>query len=278
MSIPNLITYKQIDQIEDIDKVVELQASIWSREIVSPQPQLIASIHHGGIVMGAFVEEMLVGFCYGFAGFKDGESYLISHMTGILPSYQNSGIGYQLKIKQREWAINLGYKKIVWTYDPLEIRNGYFNMSKLGAYSKRYIPSYYGELNDKLNKGLPSDRLLIEWDICSKRVEDAIFNLKKDHINVEAKTLLHCDQRNEYPSPELIDMKLEQNYQRYRVPVPTNIQFLKQRNPDLAKAWRYALRTTLSEALSSGYSITGVQKQHHSNIHFYILENSTVEG
>ena len=97
MSNRNRITYRLIEQLEDMDKVVKLQAEIWSSEIVSPLPQLVAAIHHGGIIVGAFAGEMLVGFCYGFAGFKNEEAYLVSHMTGILPEYQKAGIGYHLK-------------------------------------------------------------------------------------------------------------------------------------------------------------------------------------
>lgn len=272
------ITYKRIDQLEDINKVVALQVDIWSQDVVSPQPQLVASINHGGLVIGAFAGEQLVGFCYGFAGFNDGEAYLVSHMTGILPEYQNRGIGYELKIKQREWAINTGYKKIVWTYDPLEIRNGYFNLCKLGAYSKRYIPSYYGEMKDKLNKGLPTDRLLIEWDICSKRVENAIFTSGSNHTNNEYQLLLNWEHGIEFPTPLPLEHNFDLSQNGYRVPVPSNIQFIKQHNSDVAFAWRYAVRTSLSNALSCGYIIKRVQKEQDADIHFYVVENTLTEG
>lgn len=277
MSLLNSITYKRIVEIEDINKVVELQAEIWSPDVVSPQPQLVASIHHGGIIIGAFSDEKLVGFCYGFAGFKDGEAYLISHMAGILPDYQNAGIGYQLKIKQREWAIDYGYKKMVWTYDPLEIRNGYFNICKLGAYSNRYISAYYGEMNDKLNKGLPTDRLEIEWDICSKRVEDAIHGSLQNQTVSQYELLLNFDHANGYPTPRPLKIKIEESQAGYRVPVPSNIQQIKQQHPDTASAWRYAVRAAITEAFSCGYRITGVQRERNSKIHFYILENKSVE-
>lgn len=269
--------YKRIEQLEDIDKVVELQAEIWSPDIVSPKPQLLASVHNGGIVIGAYDGEKLVGFCYGFPGYKDGEAYLVSHMTGILPGYQNSGIGYQLKLQQREWAINFGYKKIVWTFDPLEIRNGYFNFCKLGAYSKRYIPSYYGELKDKLNQGLPSDRLLVEWEI-SRPLEDSIFSFEKYQPNTKYELLLNWNQEDEYPTPEPLEIRLEQNQHGFRVPVPSNIQFIKKHNTDLAQLWRYALRTTITKALLSGYTITNVDKESSSIVHFYILEKLIVDG
>jgi predicted GNAT superfamily acetyltransferase len=272
VSLLDVVTYKRIEELEDVNKVVELQSDIWSRDVVSPQPQLLASIHHGGIIIGAFVKEILVGFCYGFAGFKENEAYLVSHMTGILPDYQNAGIGYQLKVMQRDWAINYGYNRMVWTFDPLEIRNGYFNVCKLGAYSKCYIPSYYGEMKDKLNKGLPSDRLLIVWDLRSKRVEDAVIQSKITKTEKEYKLLLNWEQLAEYTVPIMPQKKIEKTQGGYRVPVPTNIQSIKQQNSELALAWRYAVRAAISEAFANGFRITGVQKEQNSTIHFYILE------
>ncbi|NHM31300.1 GNAT family N-acetyltransferase [Neobacillus terrae] len=271
MNRTDSITYREIKNLEDIHEVVLLQSDIWSDEVVSPLPQLVASIHHGGIIIGAYVEDRLVGFCFGFAGFKNGESYLVSHMAGVRPEYQNCGVGFQLKIKQREWAIAYGYQKIVWTYDPLEVRNGFFNLCKLGAYSRTYLSSYYGEMEDKLNKGLPSDRLLIEWDICSIRVEKALHGELPYQSDYEI--LLQPD--GEYPSQ--VEKKFNTKQKGYLVSVPTDIQRLKQTNFDAAKFWRFALRSLLNDALLKGYVITGVKKNTDSMIHYYILENKRLE-
>jgi predicted GNAT superfamily acetyltransferase len=275
MNQTNLITYKTIEDLADINDIVSLQSDIWSQDSVSPLPQLVASIHHGGILIGAYSDNRLIGFCYGFAGYKNGEVYLISHMAAVRPEYQNLGVGYQLKIKQREWAVAYGYQKIVWTYDPLEVRNGYFNLCKLGAYSKTYIPSYYGEMQDKLNKGLPADRLVIEWDICSHRVEKVILGVMpypKDH-NYEI--LLHADQDTEYPNR--IEKRSIPQGDGYLVAVPTSIQLLKQTNLEIAKAWRLAIRDVISEALLDEFVITGVQKVPNSPIQYYVLEKKSLE-
>lgn len=274
MNIIDSITYKPIEDLEDINAVVSLQADIWGQDVVSPLPQLVASIHHGGVIIGAFSEEKLIGFCYGFAGFQNGEHYLISHMAAIRPEYQNAGIGFQLKAKQREWAISFGYRKIVWTYDPLEVRNGFFNLCKLGAYSRTYLSAYYGEMPDKLNKGLPSDRLLIEWDICSNRVEKAINGQGPPNRGLDYKTLLQTE--GEYPLR--VDGNIDERQNGYLVPVPFNIQTIKQTNLDAARAWRYALREVLSEAISKDFVLSGVKKEPGSTYHFYILENKTLEA
>lgn len=271
MSVKDSIIYKKIESLSDIREVVELQSDIWGQDVVSPLPQLVASIHHGGVIIGSFFNDKLVGFCYGFAGIKGKEQYLVSHMTGIRQEFQNVGIGYQLKLKQREWALANGYEKIIWTYDPLEVRNGFFNLCKLGAYSKIYHPSYYGDMPDKLNKGLPSDRLLIEWDIGSIRVERALKG-ELPQKDGEYMKLLHID--GEYPG------KLEETNFKEKsiclIPVPTEIQEVKRTNLEAAIAWRFALREVLLKALKNGFVITGVRKVSNSAIQYYLLENRMV--
>lgn len=279
MGLVKNIIYKKIEDLKEIDKVVDIQAKIWGKDTVSPKPQLIASIHHGGIVIGAFDGEKLVGFCYGFPGFKDGETYLISHMAGILEGYQNGGIGFQLKVKQRDWAMKYGYKKIVWTFDPLEIRNGYFNLNKLGAYSKRYFASYYGEMEDKLNKGLPTDRLLIEWEICSKPVERTLLSEREKQIESAYKLLFGWKEgEGNFPIPVETELIVSQQEYGYLVPVPSGIQVIKKQTSEGAYAWRYAIRAAISVAFSKGFVITGVKRNPNSKIHFYILENKLAEG
>jgi predicted GNAT superfamily acetyltransferase len=273
MTIIHSITYKQIEDLENINEVVSLQGDIWGHDVATPLPQLVASIHHGGIIIGAFTEEELIGFCYGFPGFKNGRFYLISHMAAIRPEYQNTGIGFQLKLKQREWALSYGYQKMVWTYDPLEVRNGFFNLSKLGAYSRTYLSAYYGEMPDKLNKGLPSDRLLIEWDIGSNRVEKAINGQWNMDRILDYQILLQTE--GEYPCR--VVGKIDETQNGYLISVPHHIQSMKITNLDAARAWRYAIREVLSEALLMGFILTGVKKERDSIYHYYILENKTLE-
>jgi predicted GNAT superfamily acetyltransferase len=275
MNLTNSITYRTIEDLEDLNEVVTLQSDIWSPDVVSPLPQLVASIHNGGIIIGAYIENKLIGFCYGFPGFKNSNHYLVSHMTGVRPEYQNYGVGYELKLKQREWAIAFGYQKIVWTYDPLEVRNGFFNLCKLGAYSQSYLSSYYGEMQDKLNKGLPADRLFVEWDICTSRVEKAIRGLLSNQIDKDDyEILLNTDEKG---APFIMESELNFQQDSYLVSVPTNIQMLKQTDLDIAMAWRFALRKVFSEAFLNGYFISGVRKVPNSMFHFYVLESKTIK-
>ncbi|PLR79838.1 hypothetical protein CVD25_09700 [Bacillus canaveralius] len=277
MAMTKQIVYKHIQDLKEIEEVVSFQEEIWSRDTVTPLPQLLAACHHGGSVIGAFDHGDLVGFSYGFSGYKDGQPYLISHMTAVNPKYQNLGIGLKLKLKQREWAIEYGYQKIVWTYDPLEARNAYFNLNKLGAYTKTYIESYYGEMNDKLNRGLPTDRLLAEWDICSIRVTNALEGTLQNEFSAKKyQPLLGWRESGDIPIP--LDEVIIANDRGYLVPVPAYFQCLKQVNNEAAKAWRYKLRNVVSDAFSKGYRATGILRNSQSNVHFYIIEHHNTEA
>lgn len=252
--------YKILKRVEEVEEVVALQEEIWGLGTVTPLPQLLASIHNGGVLVGAFQERQLIGFCFGFPGYKDGTSYLVSHMAGVRRTHQNAGIGFGLKLKQREWAIGYGYRTIVWTFDPLEARNGYFNLCKLGGYSRTYVPAYYGELKDNLNTGLPTDRLVIEWDLESDRVERAL-----------AGSVPVDDLETDYELWSDGEKERQSRPKGYLVPVPANIQDIKMNSPDMAMNWRMVVRRALSSALLSGYVLSGVRRSTDSELHYYVL-------
>ncbi len=114
----------------------------------------------------------MIGFCMAIPGLKaGGKTYLHSHMLGVLPDYRNSGVGRTLKLMQRDDALGRGIDLIEWTFDPLEIKNAFFNMERLGAIVRRYVPNQYGTTSSPLHGGLPTDRCIAEWWIASPRVK-----------------------------------------------------------------------------------------------------------
>ena len=127
----------------------------------------------GGQVMGAFdeAESQMAGFAMALPAYREGHTYLHSHMLAVLPKYRNSGLGRRLKLAQREDAIARGIDRMEWTYDPLEIKNAYLNLARLGAISRRYEANFYGPSSSALQGGLPTDRLYAEWWLRSPRVE-----------------------------------------------------------------------------------------------------------
>ena len=161
----------------DFHATVEVQKQVWGfSETDCVAPRLCAVAEEiGGLVLGAFLGEQMIGFSLTFPGVKDGaRPYWHSHMTGVLPEYQNRRIGRQLKLFQRQEAVRAGIDLIEWTFDPLEIRNAFFNIERLGAIVRHFLPNQYSITSSRLHGGLPTDRLVAEWHVTSERVERAI--------------------------------------------------------------------------------------------------------
>ncbi len=129
----------------------------------------------GGQLLGAFDRGKMIAFCLCIPGLKPGgKSFLHSHMLGVLPEYRNTGVGRRLKIEQREYALSVDVDLIEWTFDPLELKNAFFNIERLGAIVRRYVHNQYGTTSSHLHGGLPTDRLVPEWLIRSERVESLL--------------------------------------------------------------------------------------------------------
>jgi predicted GNAT superfamily acetyltransferase len=163
---------------EEFREAVRLQRAIWGFEDVDVAPArlFVVATRIGGQVLGAFDGPRMVGFCIAIPGIqRSGSAYLHSHMLGVLTDYQNRGIGRALKLAQREEALARGIHLIEWTFDPLQLKNAFFNIERLGAIVRRYVHNQYGTTSSPLHGGLPTDRCVAEWWLRSPRVE-AIIN------------------------------------------------------------------------------------------------------
>jgi predicted GNAT superfamily acetyltransferase len=166
-----------IKDLEDFFDTTQVQREVWgfSDTDVVPPRLMTVSTHIGGLVLGAYHGEQMVGFSLSLPGIKPGgKAYWHSHMTGLLPSFQNQGIGRELKLKQRQEAQRAGIDLIEWTFDPLEIRNAHFNIERLGVVIRHFVPNQYGITSSRLHGGLPTDRLIAEWHVNSPRVQAVI--------------------------------------------------------------------------------------------------------
>lgn len=159
--------------IEELRTCVALQKEVWNftdAELV-PLRMFVVAEKVGGQVMGAFDKETMVGFALAIPGNRSGHPYLHSHMLAVRKQYRNHGLGRRLKLFQRDDAVARGIELIEWTFDPLEIKNAYLNIEKLGAITRRYNINQYGITSSPLQGGLPSDRLIAEWWLKSRRVQ-----------------------------------------------------------------------------------------------------------
>lgn len=158
-------------------EAVRLQKEIWGFEDVEllPLRLFVVATKIGGQALGAFDGGRMVGFCLAIPGVKPGgKSYLHSHMLGVLGEYRDHGVGRRLKLAQRDDALARGIDLIEWTFDPLEIKNAYLNIERLGAIVRRYVQNQYGTTTSHLHGGLPTDRCIAEWWIASARAKTII--------------------------------------------------------------------------------------------------------
>ena len=159
---------------EELTQAVGLQREIWGFAEVEllPVRLFVVATKVGGQVFGAFDDGRMVAFLLAIPGMKPGgSSYLHSHMMGVLPEYRNQGVGRMLKLRQRDQAIASGVRLVEWTFDPLELKNAFFNIERLGAIVRRYVLNQYGTTTSHLHGGLPTDRCVAEWHVSTKRVE-----------------------------------------------------------------------------------------------------------
>jgi predicted GNAT superfamily acetyltransferase len=170
---PDAIVIRRCEGLEELRACVALQKDVWNfsdAELV-PLRIFVVAEKVGGQVMGAFEGSEMVGFALSVPGTRSGHIYLHSHMLAVRKDHRNGGLGRRLKLLQREDALARGIELIEWTFDPLEIKNSYLNIEKLGAVARRYNINQYGITSSPLQGGLPSDRLIAEWWLKSKRVE-----------------------------------------------------------------------------------------------------------
>jgi predicted GNAT superfamily acetyltransferase len=167
------IEIRRCQGLEELRACVALQKEVWNftdSELV-PLRMFVVADKVGGQVMGAFTGGEMVGFALSVPGTRSGHIYLHSHMLAVRRDHRNGGLGRRLKLLQREDALSRGIELIEWTFDPLEIKNAYLNIEKLGAIARRYNINQYGITSSPLQGGLPSDRLIAEWWLKSERVE-----------------------------------------------------------------------------------------------------------
>ena len=253
------ITIRDLFHIGDLKRCEAVQRSVWgfSDLEVMAASHLSAAVHAGGLVAGAWHEEVgrgyqtLCGFIYGFPTYRDGSIGLHSHMMAVLPEYRGLGVGQRLKWFQRDWCSERELNWVTWTFDPLQAKNAKFNLEHLGGASSEYLVNPYGELGGDLNGTLPSDRLVIHWDLSRAEVkalasgtpQTPLTRVPQDATQMYA---LHRD-------------KLEPNVTGeplLYVATPEDINVLRSENPDKALAWRLAQREVLLELFERGYKVT----------------------
>jgi predicted GNAT superfamily acetyltransferase len=224
------ITVRHCATLEEYEECERLQLVTWGHDQVVPLPLFVVARETGGQTLGAFVGNQMVGFTLGLAGIQEGKLVIHSHMTAVLAEFRDRGIGRMLKLAQRNDCLARGIHLVEWTFDPLELKNAHFNINRLGAVVKRYIPNCYGITESPLHAGLPTDRFMAEWYLDSPRV-NAIMRGETPRTSGDA----------------------------VRVTIPQDISVRKQADPSAGERVQSEMREEFLTYMKRGYVVTGLE-------------------
>ena len=214
-----------------LHELADLFSTIWGVRDPLDSSTLRALSHSGNYVAGAYDGDRLIGGLIGWmGGHPPDDLHLHSHILGVLPGNEAHGVGFALKQHQRAWCLSRNVPSILWTFDPLVRRNAHFNLAKLGADAAEYLVNFYGPMDDGINSGDESDRLLIKWNL---RSEKAIAAAAGHPLEPRA-------------DPDAL-----------RVRVPEDIVAIRRDDPARARQWRQQVREALGGAMTNGWRVEG---------------------
>ncbi len=279
---------RPLEGFEEFRACVALQEETWGRDFSERVPVAIlrASQRLGGVVSGSFAPDgTLEGFVFGLTGIEEGEPVHWSDMLAVRPELRGAGLGRALKLYQRDTLLALGVRRVYWTFDPLEAGNAWLNLERLGVIAREYIEDAYGSSDSPLHEGIGTDRFVAIWELDSPRVralvgkkapgtepapatEEGTEGARGDRAGQPPATepatrpalepAERADPRTGLPRPGIPRLGLESD--RLSVAIPSNIQALKGRDPDLAREWREATRPVLVHYLARGWEVRGLRR------------------
>lgn len=249
--------------VAELEEVALLINQTWPAEISISMLRALRKA--GNFVGGAYREGRLVGACVGFFGHA-GLDEMHSHLVVIAPEHRATGVGSALKLYQRAWAIGRGIQRISWTFDPLERRNAYVNLTKLSARPVEYLENFYGDHGDGARTRFPTDRLWLVWELQAARVGAAAREPTSPPdlsalTTVGCATLLDADRHGapregpDHGEPIAL------------IGTPEHAASLRTLEPGVALAWRLSLRRQLGDALRAGGQVTGFAREG-----FYVVQ------
>ena len=235
----NEIVVRHCHGLAEFAACLEVERAVWRSSDIDlvPLPLFVVAAEIGGQVLGAFDGDRIVGFTLAFPGVREGLPFLHSHMTGVLAPYWNRGIARSLKLFQRQDALSRNIDRIEWTFDPLQVKNAYFNLVRMGAIVRRYLPNAYGATTSPLHSGLPTDRLVAEWWLRSTRVRQAVSS----------------------GTPRKTPSRPARGREWVRIRVPPGMEELARNKPDEAAGVQAEIRQEFEHWLGRGYAATAVE-------------------
>lgn len=257
-AVGTAINIRDIELLSDVRQVEAFQKEVWGvgdLDVV-PLTQLVAARHCGGVLVGAFDGETMVGFAYGFVSSEGGHTGIHSHMLAVKPEYRNFDLGYRLKLAQRERALSAGFTRMTWTFDPLQSLNAHFNFGKLGVVADQYKINFYGEETSSFLHRMGTDRLWVSWLLANRRVLDRLERgSKAQEPPRELGQITPLVQLQADGSPRRNDLGAGLSGVEALIDIPADINGLHRKDGELAFEWREATRWAFTQALASGYLV-----------------------
>lgn len=256
------VKIRELSALTEFEDVCRLFDEIWQSDPATPvgTVELMRALTKAGnYVAGAYVGDRLVGACLAFFG-APAAATLHSHVAGVSSGGRGRSVGFALKLHQRAWALERGITTISWTFDPLVRRNAHFNLAKLGATVAEYLPNFYGPMDDAINGGEDTDRLLVEWRLDSPQVADCCagraMETRADAWRRRGAVVALDAGPDGRPEPKDVPERADS----LLVAVPPEVEALRGTDPASARSWRAALRDVLSGLLADGARVHGFDR------------------
>jgi predicted GNAT superfamily acetyltransferase len=268
------ITIRRAETVADYRACQIAQRQAWGiteEGYVVPVATMVGANLHGGLVLGAFLPTgEAVAMSFAFLGRIDGQLCHYSQLTGVVPGYQSRGLGYQIKLMQREFARAEGIDRIAWAFDPLQAGNAHFNLSRLGASASRYVGNMYGERTDALNDRVPTDRLIAEWLTTS---EGSVI-VTHDTMATLPRLIQTSHQTDGRLTPLRVIREVLTDEPRLLLEIPPDIASLRRDTPQLAEEWRVIVGVAFRKAFEANYRAVHFVRDESSGRRrgFYVLE------
>jgi len=241
------VTLRPLTTLEDADRILSVMIATWGEHQLLPREMIRALGDSGNEPYGAFEGDALIGYVLGWAGVDPVDGlHVHSHMLATLPDRRGGGVGYALKLAQRALCLDRGIALVRWTFDPLLSRNAYFNIVKLGALADRFLPNFYGEMTDALNRGERSDRLMVRWDL-----EEA-----KPGPATEAGSEVLGREGDDPARPTPSEVRAPAGGPAL-IRIPRDYHAIRDRDRALADRWREAAAQAFAVCFDAGLAVTG---------------------
>ena len=266
------IAIRDFEKPSDYEACAQLQVDVWGFSAADAVPplHLIAMHHYGGILIGAFEAERMVGFVCGFSGWDRGRVFHHSHMMGVLEKHRGSGLGEKLKWAQRDRVLAQGIDLVNWTFDPLQAVNANLNVNRLAALVGKYRVNIYGESKSKLHGSLPTDRFEAEWLLSSERVTRASRGELPGWPSWEQLPRANATSTSKsgFRVSAAPDVQIDED--ALLAEIPESINRIMAEDVDLALDWRLKTRELFRAYFERGYLVKGFHRSKDGS--FYRLE------